>query len=88
MLDAEEGSALFRLCTILTRIEDASHILIWATKNAKDLTQSIKAKDLALISVIELPRLKLRFQPKKDLDGTIRCVELDFLKTSKKITYY
>jgi len=60
-----EGSLLFRIATVISRIEDLSHILVWASP-------SMGAGDQPVISMVELPRLKLRFKPQMDLDGAVR----------------
>jgi hypothetical protein len=95
-LDAEPGSMLYRAATVLTRIEDLSHILIWFALFALPL---LSPRNLALvsrstskptgisadcnISLIELPRLKLKFQPrvepsvKKDSPMRIRLYSVD-----------
>lgn len=62
----DRDSALFRLATVLARIEDLSHVLVWTT-GQNDTKQS-----LCSISVIELPRLKIKFQPQVDDDGVVR----------------
>lgn len=49
------GTALFRMITLLTKVEDVSHILAWS--EMKDPTGAIVS--------IELPRLKLRIRPEK-----------------------
>ena len=49
--DAVPGGALAKLCRLLRRVEDLSHILIWAN-------------EAEAIEVIELPRLKLRLAPR------------------------
>ena len=76
---------LHRIATALSRIEDLSHILVWSTSQA-DLSLSRSTglndsmqidSDLCKISVIELPRLKLKFQPKKDSDNIVRLYLLD-----------
>ena len=83
----EEGSnsVLFRLATVLSRIEDLSHILVWTT-TSDDLHISrsgFSEQDSSMlstfkISVIELPRLKIKFQPRQDQDGEIRLYLLDY----------
>jgi len=78
LLEAEEGSALYRLGTMLSRIEDMSHILVWTTSHPSQLTRSVESMGLSQISVIEFPRLKVRFQPIKDMDsGIVRLHCLD-----------
>ena len=57
-----------RALDLLTRIEDLSHILIWM-KSGKNEVSSGDALDVVSI---ELPRLKLRFQPRVDKDDVVR----------------
>jgi hypothetical protein len=86
---AHEGtdSALHRLATLLSRIEDLSHVLCWTTSvgAATRMRMSASASDLMAldselcsISVIELPRLKLRLQPQRvDGGASVRLCLLD-----------
>jgi hypothetical protein len=86
---AHEGteSALYRLATLLSRIEDLSHVLCWTTSAsaATRLRMSASSSDLQAldgelcnISVIELPRLKLRLQPQRvDGGSSVRLCLLD-----------
>ena len=76
LLPAKPGSLLFRLANVLSRIEDISHVLVWGSPNFRS-SSDIFAVDNAKISSIELPRLKVRFQPKKDFDGCVRLYLLD-----------
>ena len=55
------------LAKLLSGLEDLSHVLVWATPTGED----------AKISVIELPRLRLKLQPQRDLDGAWRLFMLD-----------
>ncbi|RHY98210.1 hypothetical protein DYB35_004616 [Aphanomyces astaci] len=51
-----QDSTIVRLCQVLSRVEDLSHVLIWTT--------GVDAyKNLAGIASIELPRLKLKLTP-------------------------
>lgn len=60
LMTLQEGSPLFDLLKILAKLEDFSHILIWMTS---------KKPSLNSIVVIELPRLRIRFQPQTDGDS-------------------
>jgi hypothetical protein len=60
---------LFRICQMLTRIEDISHILVWTSPTVD--------KDLMHIETIELPRLKIKFQPRKDESESVRLFLLE-----------
>eukprot|EP00048_Salpingoeca_helianthica_P023358 m.23852 g.23852 ORF g.23852 m.23852 type:complete len:4219 (+) comp8583_c1_seq1:2019-14675(+) len=66
LLYAPAGSVLFRLASVLSRVEDLSHILVWTT------AYTSAASDLTQISLIELPRLKLRLQPHRSPTGAVR----------------
>jgi hypothetical protein len=74
-LASNQRSMLYRLATVLTRLEDASHILVWSSPHhdpkAEDTTE------LGFISVIELPRLKVKFQPRQEEDGRVLLYLLD-----------
>lgn len=61
---------------MLTRIEDLSHILIWTTQ--ADLRGSVQLDELSTkIAMIELPRLKVKFQVRKGEEGRIRLYLLE-----------
>ena len=97
LMTAKKGSVLYRLGTVLSRIEDLSHILVWSRaqdaggmRNAKDVRAAASPAEAAAmaaagdagahmwpLSVVELPRLKLRFQPRADQDGVVRLWSLD-----------
>jgi hypothetical protein len=62
-------SSLYRISLMLTRIEDISHILVWTSATAD--------KDLMNIEIIELPRLKIKFQPRKEENGDVRLYLLE-----------
>ena len=65
LLYANEGSPLFSLANVLTRIELLSHILVWTTKTDYDPT----AGSPVTLDLIQLPRLKLSFAAKLAPDG-------------------
>eukprot|EP00043_Microstomoeca_roanoka_P005858 m.58502 g.58502 ORF g.58502 m.58502 type:complete len:4257 (-) comp13155_c0_seq1:39-12809(-) len=69
LLDASKGSFLYRLATLLVRIEDLSHVLVWSD------TVDTSAQACP-ISMIELPRLKLRMKPTMQR-GELRLILLD-----------
>merc|ERR1712100_7714 len=75
-----ENSFLYRLGTVLSRIEDLSHILVWSTTNTDNMRISSQIDDnnTMKISFIELPRLKIKFQPRQDNDGNIRLYLLNY----------
>jgi hypothetical protein len=71
---------LYRLAQVLTRIEDMSHILVWTSKdpNTTDAEDNSSSVDWStFISSIELPRLKMKLQPRKDSHGVLRLCALD-----------
>ena len=86
LLDLLHSSGpLFSLTTLLSRLDDIGHILIWGSpisgfnplsSSAEMLVQS-QSDIWCSVSIIELPRLKIRFQPKKDIDGVTRLYSLD-----------
>jgi thiol-disulfide isomerase/thioredoxin len=55
LLRAKGGTALFKLGEVLSRLDSISHVLVW-TKS--DATRG----DEADLSLVELPRLKMRFE--------------------------
>jgi hypothetical protein len=76
LLDTPAGqgasSVLYRLATLLARVEDLSHVLCWTTTSRAAEQLSLSASfdgsmeldaTACRISVVELPRLKLRMQP-------------------------
>ena len=69
------ASVLHRLATVLTRIEDLSHILVWTTSDNIERGADADAdadSSWVHIALVELPRLKVRFQPMKGADGAVR----------------
>eukprot|EP00941_MAST-03F_sp_MAST-3F-sp1_P005353 g5353.t1 len=62
---------LYRLSSLLARIEDLSHVLVWTNENVLEEGKMEEDK-LSKIAVIELPRMKLRFQPIADSNGVVR----------------
>ena len=78
LLDVVDGDSFAgRLAKTLTRLEDLSHILIWISTSADSLTASAIATNQGAIHIIEFPRLKLKFQPKKEADGKIKMYLLE-----------
>lgn len=58
LVHAPKGSMAFRLATVMARIEDLSHVLVWTASKVTELDQEVA------LTKIELPRLKLSFQPR------------------------
>ena len=56
---AETDPVLHRVATVMARLEDLSHVLAWTTTDVK--TDGVDATQCRL-EVLELPRLKIRFQ--------------------------
>lgn len=76
LLNAKPGGTLSRLAKMLTRIEDMSHILIWTTQ--ADMRDSVQLDELSTkVAIIELPRLKVKFQVRKNEEGKIRLYLLE-----------
>ncbi|OQR84514.1 hypothetical protein ACHHYP_13291 [Achlya hypogyna] len=74
-------SAMARVAHVLGRIEDLSHVLIWSSTLPPSLLHHEKDADpagsLATIALIELPRLKLRFEPRRGPDGLVHLYLVD-----------
>ena len=80
LLAAPKESPLFHLASVLTRLDDLSHVLVWARRlpatgcaaaaaaaageDGGGLQGDDWSGDMGRIMLIELPRLKLRFQPR------------------------
>ena len=62
---AAAGTLLHRLASVLTRIEDLSHILVWGKP-------STPGSELVHIESVELPRLKIRFSVQWTQEGQLR----------------
>lgn len=73
LLDAasDESSDMEILCQLLGRVEDLSHVLVWCESNEGDKPNS------ARVTLIELPRLKLRFELKNTSGGRLRLDVMD-----------
>ena len=56
------------LARLLGGVEDLSHVLVWATGDGQGAGK---------ISVVELPRLRLKLQPQRDLDGRTQLCLID-----------
>jgi len=86
------GGALHRLALLLSRMEDLSHVLVWAKATAtanEEEEQPQEGEDshisssssstqalVAHVELIELPRLKLRLKPVVSRDGATVKLEL------------
>jgi hypothetical protein len=81
LMEAPKGCLLQRVATLLSRLEDLSHILVWARKPppqdgaARDAS-AMETDDTVTIVLVELPRLKLSLQPRKTAAG-LRLYLLD-----------
>ncbi|OQS06902.1 hypothetical protein THRCLA_20266 [Thraustotheca clavata] len=75
------NDALARIARVLAKLEDLSHVLIWTTAlssasfNYKEALES--SNQLADIGLIELPRLKLRFEPRRGPNGQYHLYLVD-----------
>lgn len=76
-LGAPEGSLLARTADLMTRIEDLSHLLVWAKMEDLDSASMDIERESHAVCLIELPRLKITFQPRLDADGTLRLYLTD-----------
>eukprot|EP01107_Rhizomastix_libera_P015447 TRINITY_DN5841_c0_g1_i1.p1 TRINITY_DN5841_c0_g1~~TRINITY_DN5841_c0_g1_i1.p1 ORF type:complete len:4156 (-),score=944.82 TRINITY_DN5841_c0_g1_i1:134-11092(-) len=74
LMNVEKQSFLGRLVSVLTRIEDISHILLWVEPGAPSLSDNLGN---CTILKIELPRIKISFEPQKSVDGSVRLYLLD-----------
>ena len=79
-----EKASLLRLVKTLTRIEDLSHVLLWATETKGGLDgagllplNAGRDGDIRALSVVELPRLRHKFVIKLDDNGIQRLWSLD-----------
>ena len=66
LLGAPAGSPLHALARAFTRIEDLGHVLVWGSAKR---AAGPEASAFRRIFMIELPRLRLRFQPREDPSG-------------------
>ena len=58
-----EGGVLHRMATVLSRLEDLSHVLVWARPSEED-AMATEGVDVAhRIVLVELPRLKVPLEP-------------------------
>jgi thiol-disulfide isomerase/thioredoxin len=87
--NTSENTALRRIATILRRVEDISHILVWAKlpsspsaekDSEKNSSTTEVVDDLSTLDMIDLPRLKMRLRPR--LDSTTGKVRLHLLDQS------
>ena len=91
LTNVPKDNLLYNLITVLTRLDNLSYILAWtkpkpivkfgsaeeaAAFKADDITNSIT--DPQDIGVIEFPRIRCRFEPKKSLDGQLRFYSVDY----------
>ena len=67
-LYARRGGALARLVELLERVEDLAHVLVWSATDE----ESKKDDDGLPVDLVELPRLRLSFDAKRDADGVVR----------------
>ena len=79
-----EKTYLLRLVRTLARIEDLSHVLLWATETRGGLDgagalplNAGRDGDIRALSVVELPRLRHKFVVKPDDNGIQRLWSLD-----------
>ena len=81
--ESDEALWLLRLARVLTRIEDCSHILVWGSPKAQDAQSKKEERDGRTVHrsyqvrVVELPRLKMKFQPIRRPDGQVHLHLLD-----------
>jgi hypothetical protein len=73
LFNASIDSPLHRLAKVFARVEDLGHILVWA----RPADSQGPAEQVHQIVLIELPRLKLKFQPRELPDGTVKVYSLD-----------
>jgi hypothetical protein len=67
LLHVEADSLLGRLGSLFARIENLGYVLCWGSADMP-----------STIELIELPRLKLRFEPKNDATGQMRLFSTEF----------
>ena len=76
LLHAPEDSYLASLATLLTRIENLSHVLAWARFNEQADLRSATALSHEDLHVVSLPRLKLTFQARR-VGDRVRLFSVD-----------
>ena len=77
LVSAAGGSVLRRLGDWVSRLDNASHVLVWSKSRAVP-------GEHCEVSLVELPRLKASFVPKLDSDGVVRlyrCAPLHICAT-------
>lgn len=77
VLHSLRGCALSFLADVLARVEDLSHVLVWARNAAQLSDAQLAAGAQVAVALIELPRLKLKFEPRADPQGVLRLYSLD-----------
>lgn len=58
------GKDILQMADLLCRVDDLSHILVWCTSPTKDISIH---DSLATVAFVELPRLKLKLKPTKNV---------------------
>ena len=75
LLHATPGTMLYRIATVLSRIEDINYICAWHAGGVSAFGEEVG------IALIELPRLKLKLQPRVHIDEkgveSVRLYSLD-----------
>ena len=92
VLNSGDDTSFVRIMKLLCRLEDLSHLLVWCKHNSKSHSNETKSEQsngisddtentalfsLSEIEQIDLPRLKMKLQPKTDKDGIVRLYLLD-----------
>ena len=80
---APADSLLHRLATVLSRIENVSHTLVWGLVHDSS-NRSEAGFPMCEVALVDLPRLKTQFKPQVDRDGELRlyCLAHDGLFVS------
>ena len=76
LLYAAPDSQLASLARTISRVENLSHVLAWA-KASNVRWRGLELEGDVTVELLELPRLKLNFQSRKDEKGVTRLYSLD-----------
>lgn len=79
LLYAPRRSRLHSIMKVLTRIENVGHVLAWTKASAVEKKRPFEGLPYGCpdIELIELPRLKLSFNARKDHEGILRLYSVD-----------
>lgn len=76
--DVLPGTWLYELRELFIRIEDMSHILVWAAMDVDPKASKDLASLHSCVEIVELPRLRLRFTTGLDAHGRARLYSSEY----------